>query len=116
MRKISSAAVIVAGFVTAPAIAAPTYMSCVFVSSEGAKSEVKITADESAGTVDVLVPSTGFTARMAGTFTSDRVLFKDKMLDYSISRVDLTVSRTIRMINSTDKGKCSIEAPPKRAF
>lgn len=33
-----------------------------------------------------------------------------------LGRVDLTATRTIRMINSTDKGKCSVDPAPKRSF
>lgn len=116
MRAVSFALASIAVSLAVPAAAAPTYMTCIFTNSEGTTSEVKITADEGAGTVSVLVPKTGYTGRMAGTFTPDRVVFKDDMLDYGISRVDLTATRTIRMINSTDKGKCSVDPAPKRAF
>jgi hypothetical protein len=116
MPRVFSLFLLSAAALPAQAIAAPAYMTCTFVSDGGARSEVKITADEAAGTVDVFVPSTGFNQRLPGTFTADRLLFKDKMLDYAISRVDLTAVRTIRMIDSTDKGKCSIDPAPKRAF
>lgn len=102
--------------VATPALAAPTYMTCVFTNSEGTKSEVKITADEANASVSIYVPSSGHSQRAPATFTPDRLIFKTDMLDYVISRTDLAASRTIRMISSTDKGVCSVDPAPKRAF
>lgn len=119
MRKLVVTAMLGLCAIALPASAsttAPAYMTCVFTNSEGAKSEVKITVDEAAGAVSILVPSTGYSTRLAGAFSADRVVFRNSSLDYSISRVDLSATRTIRQINSTDKGKCIIEPPPKRAF
>lgn len=99
-----------------PALAAPVYMTCTFTNNEGTKSEAKFTADEEAGTVTLFVPNTGHTERMAGAFTPERVVFKGGMLDYSISRLDLTATRTIRMIRSTEQGVCKLDPAPKRAF
>lgn len=99
-----------------PAMGAPAYMTCIFTNAEGTKSEVKFTADEEAGTVTLFVPKTGHTERMTGAFTPEQVVFKGGMLDYSISRLDLTATRTIRMIRSTEQGRCKLDAAPQRAF
>lgn len=93
----------------------PTYLTCAFV-TEGRRTEIQVTADEAAGTVSVFVPVTGNTQRMQGTFTPDRVLFQNNQLSYSLSRVDLRLERTIRMISSTDVGQCTITQPPRRQF
>lgn len=116
MKGIAIAIAACACAAAAPAWAAPVYMTCEFTNTEGAKSEVRFTADEEAGTVTLFVPKTGHTERMVGAFTPEQVVFKGGMLDYTISRVDLSATRTIRMISSTEQGKCKVDQAPKRAF
>lgn len=97
------------------ASAAPTYLACTFM-VDGSPNVIDFTADEAAGTVSILTRHSGFNRTVAATFTPERVLVNEGDVRWEISRVDLTVSSTITMINSTDHGKCEIEAAPKRAF
>lgn len=97
------------------ASAAPTYLSCTFDGQES-QPPIKLTADEAEGKVSIFVVATGHNETLRGTFTPDLVLFEGDLLRYRLSRVDLSIERTIKMIKSTDKGKCKVEAAPKRAF
>ena len=97
-----------------PAIAAPTYLECNF--PEKPEHPINVTADEAAGTATVYVPSTGHTERFQATFLPEKLIFLGKLLDYEISRTDLSIRRTIRMINSSDIGTCKVTTAPDRAF
>lgn len=97
------------------ALAQPTYLSCEFP-GRGSPFIVNVTADEQAGTVSLYMPSTDNRQQMTGTFTSDRVLFADRVMTYALSRVDLTLIRTVTMIKAEETGTCKIMLPPKRAF
>ena len=92
----------------------PTYLRCVFPGRED--HPVMITADESNSRVSVSLPSTGHSESMSAAFTPTEVRFSDRSLTYVISRTDLTVRRTIRLISSTDVGSCTVEEAPQRAF
>lgn len=91
----------------------PTYLQCVF-SSNGIA--VDFLMDEANSTVAVSLASTGHTAKVGAAFTPTEVRFRDDMLTYVISRTDLTARRTITSIDSTDTGRCTVQAAPKRAF
>ncbi|MCC7393814.1 MAG: hypothetical protein IT553_03060 [Sphingomonadaceae bacterium] len=97
------------------AFAEPVYMQCSFL-IEGRDYPIEVTADEAAGSVSVFVPSTGHTERLPGTFTPDRLVFSNRMLSYVISRVDLSIERTITSISSTQRGQCQLQQPPRRQF
>ncbi|MDZ7896396.1 MAG: hypothetical protein U5M50_16470 [Sphingobium sp.] len=98
----------------ATAHATPIYLTCDFAEKPGYG--IKLTADEGAGTVAVIVPSTGYSETMRAAFSTDRVVFEGRLLSYSLSRVSLKLERTIKSINAIDHGICRIEAAPKRAF
>ncbi|MBQ1499066.1 MAG: hypothetical protein IIZ38_12195 [Sphingomonas sp.] len=96
-----------------PTMGEPVYLRCYFPDN---KTEVMITADEANSAVSVALPSTGYSGKMAAAFTASEVRFQGTHVAYVLNRTDLTVIRTIRMINSSDSGKCAIEKAPKRAF
>ena len=104
---------IIAGSALSLSASTPIYLRCAF-GPESA--EVLITADEANSAVTVAVPSTGHTEKMAAAFSATDVRFQNRQLAYVVSRTDLSVARTIKLIRETDSGKCSIEQPPKRAF
>lgn len=99
-------------FAVAP-LAEPTYLRCTFPSNNVV---VMITADEANSSVTVALPSTGFTRKFGAAFTATEVRFQDSDLSYIVSRTDLSVVRTIKLIKSTDKGQCAVEKAPPRAF
>jgi hypothetical protein len=91
----------------------PTYLRCI-IQPQG--TEVLITADEANSAVTVALPSTGHSEKMAAAFTATDVRFQNRQVAYVVSRTDLSIDRTIKLINSTDHGKCTVEQAPKRAF
>jgi len=91
----------------------PIYLRCAFAPGSP---EVLITADEANSAVTLSVPSTGHTEKLAAAFNATDVRFQNKQLAYVVSRTDLSVARTIKLISETDNGKCAVEQPPKRAF
>lgn len=99
--------------VASPAAAAPTYLQCNF---PGNSAILMVTADEANSAVTVSLPSTGHTEKMPAAFTASELRFQNNMLSYVISRTDLAINRTIKMIKSTDTGQCKVETAPKRAF
>ncbi|KRA84182.1 hypothetical protein [Altererythrobacter sp. Root672] len=101
-----------AALVSSPAFAAPTYLDCRFPGAV----PIKITADEATGKATVFVPSTGFTETLTAAFTPDEVIFANNMLDYKISRTDLSIDRTVRLLKKTDRGQCKVVEAPPRAF
>lgn len=102
-------------FAAAPAAATPTYLVCTFPGPQG-NIDLNVTVDEENSTVTTYLAKTGHTEKMTGVFTPTQVLFHDDMLTYVLSRTDLSISRTIVMIKSTDTGTCKVITPPKRAF
>jgi len=96
-----------------PMMAEPVYLRCSF---PGNGAVVMITPDEANAAVTVALPATGYSAKMPAAFTASEVRFQDTRVAYVLSRTDLSVTRTIKMISSTDNGKCEIEKAPKRAF
>jgi len=91
----------------------PTYLRCSFDRPGG---DIYITADEPNSSVTVAVPSTGFSEKLQAAFTPTEVRFQNRQLSYVLSRTDLSVARTIKLLSSVDNGKCAIEQAPKRAF
>ncbi|MES2987639.1 MAG: hypothetical protein V4808_07020 [Pseudomonadota bacterium] len=89
----------------------PIYLRCPFE-----RAEVLITADEANSTVTVALPSTGHSEKLSAAFTASEVRFQNSNLTYVLSRVDLSITRTIKMIKATDRAQCAIEKAPKRAF
>lgn len=50
------------------------------------------------------------------SFSDTEVRFGGRDLAYVISRVDLSIRRTIRILGKDDTGRCTMKRPPKRAF
>lgn len=96
--------------------AEPAYLDCQFISKDGSPFPVQITADESAGTVSLFMPTTGNTQKMTAAFTSDKVIFHDDLMVYALNRVSLVIARVIRILNETEDGTCKLKEVPKRAF
>jgi hypothetical protein len=96
-----------------PVMGEPVYLRCHFPQNN---TDVMITADEANSSVTIALPSTGYSGKLAAAFTAGEVRFQDNQLAYVLSRTDLSIERTIKMIRSSDTGKCEIEKAPKRAF
>lgn len=101
---------------SAPARAAGVvYLSCPFTDASG-PFPVEVTLYEADGRVVLYRPKNGFTSRLAAVFTPDRVLFSEGDGHYVLSRVDLSIDRTVDVLQRTDRVRCTILATPKRAF
>jgi hypothetical protein len=96
-----------------PMMGEPVYLRCHFPQNN---TDVMITADEANSAVTVALPSTGYSGKMNAAFTAGEVRFQDDQLSYVLSRTNLSLKRTIKLISSSDLGTCAIEKAPKRAF
>lgn len=103
---------------SATAHAASVYLVCSF--PEKAGHDIHVTADEANQSASVYLPSTGRSMQFRAAFTPNSVAFEDRLLQYLLSRTDLTIRRTIKMLKGHDSaveiGQCRIEAAPRRAF
>lgn len=90
-----------------------TYLSCSFPSNG---TVLELTADEPNQAVSVVLASSGYAEKMPAAFTPTEVRFENRVMGYVLSRTDLSVRRTTKMISDTDVGSCKIQQPPKRAF
>lgn len=98
-----------------PAIAQPTYLACTLM-IDGQPERIDFTTDEQAGTVSILITSSGSSRTVNGTFTPDRVVVDEPSARWAISRVNLEFSRTVKMIDATDVGQCEVQEAPRRIF
>jgi hypothetical protein len=96
----------------APAVQ-PIYLQCNFPKN-GAVLDVSV--DESNAAVTTVLRSSGYTEKYPAAFTATEVRFQNDMLAYVLSRTDLSIQRTIKLLSSSDSGTCTIQVPPKRAF
>jgi hypothetical protein len=101
-----------------PALAAPVYLVCSFMSPYIAEEE-DYTLNEQAGTITYTGPNATYTPTFRAAFTPDRVVYRNQMLStYTFNRIDLSVTVT----NSSGpanliRGQCKLRtAPAKRAF
>lgn len=85
------------------------YLECVMPSGNGGI-VWQIALDENAKTVTF--KHSEAQGMRPGVFTPDMVTWNEGR--FSISRIDLSFSRT--WMGITDKGKCKVVTPPKRAF
>lgn len=99
---------------SSPAMASPSYLSCK-VDSQPAY-ELQVTADEKNSAVSLFVVTTGLSQQLPAAFSIADLRFGDRMITYRIDRSTLVFERTIRMLQQTDRGKCTVQQPPKRAF
>ena len=119
MRWIPLAAVLIAS----PAVAAPTYLSCTVPTASGEAIYIDVAADADAREVVATFPKSGDSERYPAAFSATSVGFSDTgsvnfAIDYKISRVDLTIERTITMSGKreTSQGTCKVQKAPARAF
>ncbi len=71
-----------------------------------------VTADEANGSVTTALRSTGYSESYPAAFTPTEVRFQNRLLSYVVSRTDLSIQRTIKMISSMDTGSCRLGAAP----
>lgn len=114
--KISTFALCSLALFSSAASAAPAYLLCEF-GTGGQAFPVEVTADEAAGTVALYMPTTGNREQLTGTFSAEKVLFSNRQVSYALSRVEpLVIVRVVPLIKSTERGRCQVKTPPKRAF
>jgi len=93
--------------------AQPIYLQCNFPKTAAV---LDVSADEPNAAVTTVLRSSGYTEKYPAAFTATEVRFQNNMLAYVLSRTDLTIQRTIKLLGSSDLGSCAIQTPPKRAF
>lgn len=103
----------------APAVsAAPIYLTCVF--SENRSNDLQVTVDEANAVVSIHLPSTGYTQQFRAAYGPSSVAFENAQFEYVLSRVDMTLARTMKFIkgrpSALETGQCRIEPAVKRAF
>lgn len=101
--------------VSTSAYASPVYLTCP-MQPNGTPSPIDITLDEAAGTATVFVRENGRTHQMRAAFTQDEVTFQTSAVSYKLSRVSLTLVRSVPAINRFETVVCSFAPPVKRAF
>lgn len=112
LKRKTVAVMLAAGFPLIT-LAEPVYLNCMLNNGNpGEESLWKIALDEAAGTVSYSIPSQDLNAKYPAIFTQDKVTF----LSIEISRIDLTITRNMKLINQIDKGKCEIAQIPGRKF
>lgn len=97
------------------AYASPVYLTCP-MQPNGTPSPIDITLDEAVGTATVFVRENGRTHQMRAAFTQDEVTFQTSAVSYKLSRVSLTLVRSVPAINRLETVVCSFAPPVKRAF
>lgn len=101
---------------SAPASAAPTYLSC--VAQQGQPLPVNIVADEQGQTATVELPS-GRIVRRPAVFSPTEVRILDEETTWIVDRVKLGFQRVVSIGDHTSvyPGTCAVgKAPPQRAF
>ena len=93
------------------AFAAPTYLTCTI---EG--NEVKVTSDEQNAAVTIMVAGTPAPQRFNASFSANEVVFADHGIRYTLSRTNRTLVREVARYGWVDRGTCTIDQAPKRAF
>lgn len=115
MKNLKPIAVAFPLFFASPAYAAPVYLTCP-MQPNGKPSPIDVTVDEATGTAAVFVRENGRTHQMRAAFTQEEVTFQTDMISYKLSRVSLTLTRSVPLINRYETVVCSLSAPVKRAF
>lgn len=115
MKILKPIAVALALLPVFPAYAAPVHLTCPMQPNDK-PSPIDLTVDEAAGTATVYVRENGRTHQMRAAFTRDEVVFQTNMVSYTLSRVSLTLTRNIPLINRFETAVCELAPPVKRAF
>lgn len=92
--------------------ASPVYLRCTFPQME----PIDVTLDEGQGTATVYLASRNRTMPFRAAFSANEVRFGSSQISYVISRVDMSIIRTIRLTRGVENGSCSKAAIPKRQF
>lgn len=107
-----------AAAVSQPANASPVYLTCSF--SDDARRDLRVTADETNAVVSIYLPSTGYAQQFRAAFGQSSIAFEDRDFEYVLSRVDMTLARTMKFLkgrpSALETGRCRIEPAVKRAF
>lgn len=121
MRK----AFILLAAVPSLAHAAPVYLNCELPSGKD-RAEFRLSIDEQRGDVTYELPVRSVVEKRRAIFTADKVSFvadegRNGMyaISFTISRVDLTFTRTLTVTGQPPDdtvGKCEVVEAPKRAF
>jgi len=111
-----SAPWVAAVLVLAPfaAYADPVYLDCTITSGQKGDAVWNVTLDEKTSTASYRIPALNVVQQFAAVFTADKVTFGS----VEISRVDLSMVRTISLLGTTkvDRGQCKLAAVPARQF
>lgn len=91
----------------------PTYLECAFTSDAPV---LDITTDEANSSVTLVNRTTGYVEKFPAAFTSTEVHFQSNLMSHTIDRTDLSISRTVKLLQTTTAGKCKVIPAPKRAF
>lgn len=115
MKTLTPIALVLALLPVSPAYAAPVYLTCP-MQPNGRPSPIDVMLDEAAGTATVYVRENGRMHQMRAAFTQTEVTFRNDMVSYKLSRVSLTLTRSVPSINRNETVVCSLAPPVKRAF
>lgn len=113
MGRVFAAVASLAAMAPSPAIAA-TSLTCSIDAATGPFA-VEVTLDEPGATATVFLPHSGLIERRPAIFSADSVRFSTRYVEYTISRVDLTIRRRLA-IGGSDSGKCVVEKVIPRKF
>lgn len=99
----------------APATMSPVYLTCEMI--EGATpTTVSLAIDEGNQRVTIGL-QTGRTVTRPALFSETEVKVQDEEMTWVVSRVDMTIRRTLTFTPDVDRGTCKkASAPPARAF
>lgn len=99
------------------AAANPTYLTCRY-DVNGQEQVHEFTLDEANSQASMYIATTGYSRTGSATFTPERVIFEERPFTFTISRTDLSISRTIRGLGTAPTtGTCQLRPnPPRRAF
>lgn len=99
----------------AVAWAAPVYLVCT-IPPGGEGKQLNFSLDEQMGQVGISLPHNGRSVRLPAVYGPEEVAFRDGSIAYTVSRTDLTFVRTVTRFGWVDKGSCTLQKAPDRAF
>lgn len=97
------------------ALAEPAYLHCVFP-GERASYPIDLVADEASGSVALSLQRTGYNERFRAIFNKDDVTFGNRLNQFTLNRVNLSVVRATPILKMVETGQCELQQAPKRAF
>ncbi|UXT98677.1 hypothetical protein [Agrobacterium tumefaciens] len=93
-------------FLSSPALAAQTYLSCEFAGSKGTPQVFNFALDDAAGTFGVYVPASGSQRMEKGTFAGGKASLNEGSVAWEIDIAKGSVIRDKRMVGEKDSGTC----------